>query len=452
MATVRSCSARSSSARASFFSRASRRVVDLGGLQFLAQVEQFSLQRLRLAQAPGGGVQLVGELHHRALQLRALLLLVRHLQRVARDPVRGLGALQSRGDRRLRGAQIRQRPLGNALFFAAIAQLLFLPVEVQQPLAARALRCASLLELFARALLLGLRAARLGEPRGGLRRLPPELLPRPAVVLAHELEQLAEPIDLFAVRGQVGVQLPERGALFLVLRDRTLVLAGRTTGGGQQQRTLALDPRQYLVTRAARHLAQTAPQRRLQVLAGEGHRLLQLVPRALLDPQQARNPPVLGPAGAAAGELEAEQPGEPFLGLLAAERAAADLQIAALLAQEALDQPPALAAPVELERDARRRRGIAPRLQVLDAGGLVTLEERRADRAHQRALARLVGTGEQVDAIGEVFDAHRLAELAELLDADAAQFHQRTSPAARSPSSPARITSASRASASAASA
>jgi hypothetical protein len=56
--------------------------------------------------------------------------------------------------------------------------------------------------------------------------------------------------------------------------------------------------------------------------------------RALLDPQQPRDAPVLGLAGALAGEREAEQLGQVVLGVGAGQALRAGLQVAALLVQE----------------------------------------------------------------------------------------------------------------------
>ena len=180
--------------------------------------------------------------------------------------------------------------------------------------------------------------------------------------------------------------------------------------------------------------------------AGVLDRLVDLVPGALLDPQQPGNAPVLRPAGPAPGKLEAEQIGELVLRLLAAERDAVDADVAALALEEALDQLPALALPLELQLDRRRGGRIAPGLQVLHAGRLVTLEERRADRAHQGALARLVGSGEQVDAGVEVADLDWLAEAAQLFDLQAQQPHAVSPWPCVSSSSAARMAMASRAS------
>src|SRR5690606_28138257 len=119
------------------------------------------------------------------------------------------------------------------------------------------------------------------------------------------------------------------------------------------------------------------------------------------------------------------------------------------LFQKPLVQHPTLALPLEFQRDGWRSGRIPPGLQIFSRRGFEALKERGADGPHQRALARLVGTGEQIDARVQRADFHRLAKPPDLLHPQPQEPHW-DSPA--SLKRPARITSASRAVSAAASA
>src|SRR5690606_26397497 len=150
-------------------------------------------------------------------------------------------------------------------------------------------------------------------------------------------------------------------------------------------------------------------------------------------------------AGAAPGELEAQQLRQPFLGVVAGKGLAAHLQVAAGFLQEALGQAPLLTLPVEFQGDFRGRAGVAPGLQVIDTARFVALEKGGADGLYQSALAGFVGAGEQGDAVVEGIDLHGLAELAQLFDAKALELHGATSPPRASSKCRVRMASASRA-------
>ena len=164
---------------------------------------------------------------------------------------------------------------------------------------------------------------------------------------------------------------------------------------------------------------------------------------ALGDPQQARNAPVLGLADALAGVLEAQQIGQFVLGVGAVETLAAPLQLATLLVQKALGEAAMAVAKVEFQFDAGRSTGVAPGPQFIHAAGAVALEEGRADRRDDGAFAGFVGPDEQVEAGLQRVDFEGLAELLELLDAEAGELHRAT--LRRSSSRPASRASASRA-------
>jgi hypothetical protein len=166
------------------------------------------------------------------------------------------------------------------------------------------------------------------------------------------------------------------------------------------------------------------------VVGGVAHGVVNVLRRTLLDPQQAGDAAVLGAAGAAVCKSEAEQLGQEVLGLGAFEPPAAGLQLAALLLQKALAQAAGLIAEGEIELDGGRGGAVAPGPQVVHRGRAVALEEGRADGAHQRALAGLVGAGEEVEPGLQVGQLEGLAELAQLAHLQPRQPHVRPSSAA----------------------
>src|SRR5690606_321943 len=223
------------------------------------------------------------------------------------------------------------------------------------------------------------------------------------------------------------------------------VLARGPTGAGEQHTPLRLQAGNQVVAGAAGHFAKGGAQRGLEVTSGVPDCLLHLLARALFDPQQTGNAPVLRLAGAAPGELKTQQLRQLVLGLLAGKGPAAHLQVAALLLEKALCQIPALPLPEEFHRHLGGGGGVAPGLEVVHTAGLVAFKESRADRPHQGALSGFVGPGKQVDAVVKAIDHQRLAELAELFDANVLNLHGADPGPWASLSSWVRITRASRA-------
>src|SRR5690606_11307884 len=115
------------------------------------------------------------------------------------------------------------------------------------------------------------------------------------------------------------------------------------------------------------------------------------------------------------------------------------------LLEKALCQIPALPLPEEFHRHLGGGGGVAPGLEVVHTAGLVAFKESRADRPHQGALSGFVGPGKQVDAVVKAIDHQRLAELAELFDANVLNLHGADPGPWASLSSWVRITRASRA-------
>jgi hypothetical protein len=226
--------------------------------------------------------------------------------------------------------------------------------------------------------------------------------------------QCAALVDLGAVVLGLALQRVAVGLCALGLVQRLLQRAARLAGAGEQLATRFAHQGQHLVAGTGRHLAQRGIERALQMagrmLDGRAQRLC----RALLDPQQAGDAPVLLAAGALGGKLEAQPLGQKVLGLLAFEPPAAGLQLAALLAQEALAQPVRHAVEHEVQLDGRRGGAVAVGAQVVDAGRAVTLEEGGADGAHQGALAAFVGAGDQVQPRLQLGQLEGRAELPQL--------------------------------------
>ena len=269
------------------------------------------------------------------------------------------------------------------------------------------------------------------------------------LVLQVRVAQAPQLVDLVAVAVH---RLLQRGHALLQRRavvEGLLVRGARLAGAGEQLVLQRLHLRRDVVAAAGRHGAQRGVERTAQVVAGVDHGVAHGVARALLDPQQARDAPVLLLARALAGELEAQHLGQEVLGLDAFQRAVAHQQLAALLVQETLAQPVGGAAGLEVDLHQRRGGAVAIGPQVVDAGGAVALEERGADGAHQRALAGLVGAAEDVQAGLQVGQLEGGAELPQLGHAQALQLHAasvRRARAASRPVSSARASCARRAS------
>ena len=159
------------------------------------------------------------------------------------------------------------------------------------------------------------------------------------------------------------------------------------------------------------------------MIGGVSHRVFDVLAGPLLDPQQAGDAPMLRGAGALAGVLKTEQFGQMVFCRRAIQALSADLQLTALLVQEAFGQAIWRAFDVELQLDRGRCRRVAPGPQVIDADGAVPLEESRAHGGDDGALARFVGAGKQVNADVEVRDLDGLAKLFELFKPNACELH-----------------------------
>ncbi len=223
--------------------------------------------------------------------------------------------------------------------------------------------------------------------------------------------------------------------------------AGAAAGGGEQLVAGGFDLREDGVAAAAGDFAEGVVERLaehpVEVAGGVADRLGDGLGGALGDPQQAGDAPVLALAAAFLGELEAEEFGQLVLGVGAVEVAGAQLQIAAGATKEALGEPAGLAVEGEIQLDGGGGAAVAPGLQVFDAFRAVALEEGGADGGDEGALARFVGAGEHVEAGLEAGDLQRLAELTELLDAQAGEFHRAAlRSSARKPASRARASRA----------
>ena len=159
------------------------------------------------------------------------------------------------------------------------------------------------------------------------------------------------------------------------------------TSAGQQFCPLLLHRLDHFISAAAGHFPYQAVEGRLQVIAGMTGGLFNVLPGALLYPQQTGNAPMLFLAGTFFGELETQQVSQFFLRSLAIPSLRPHPQITAFAFQKLLGQLPALAAMIENQLNQRRRTGIAPGHQVLHGPGTVTLEKGRANGPNQCALA-----------------------------------------------------------------
>jgi len=313
--------------------------------------------------------------------------------------------------------------LGQRLLAAGQVMLLLVPVlqlGQQQFALAGQLRqtllvCLQLLRAGLQGLLLLLRGLQLGAH--GL----PGLGGLVGLVLGA---QQAELVHLLAVGQDLRIELAQAGLVIVAPGLRVQQGAARLAGAGQQLRALQAQLVQQGIAAGGGQRAgggtALALQRVVQVLARVAH--VQLLARPLLHPQQARDAPVLGLAGPLAGEGKAEALGQVVFSVHPVQRARANLQAAALLVQKALDELMSLAAQQEVQLDGGGGAGVAPGLQIVHRGGAVALEEGGPDGPHQGALASLIGAGQDVETGGEIRQLEGLAELAQLLDAQAGEL------------------------------
>ncbi len=248
-----------------------------------------------------------------------------------------------------------------------------------------------------------------------------------AFVARVRLPKLGQPVDPALVGRNVARQClgPHRQVLH-PLHGRGVFAPRLAALGGEQLVACGFHRAQQRVARGGRQLAQGIAQHLAQVLGRVAHGLGEFVRGALPDPQQPWNAHVLGGTGPLARKAETQQLREMVFGRGTVQRGLAfDVQLAAPLAQEGLEQAVAASTEVELQLDGGRGSGVAPGPQVFHAARAVALEKGGAHGLGHRALAGLVGRSEQVQPVGEVFEHQRRHEALEVFQAQATQLHGR---------------------------
>jgi hypothetical protein len=122
-------------------------------------------------------------------------------------------------------------------------------------------------------------------------------------------------------------------------------------------------------------------------------------------------------------KLVSQQFGQFFFCVLTAERMAVHHQVTAFSLQEALGELPFLLVVFETQINGWRGGGITPGAQIFHGFGPVALEEGGANGTHKGALAGLIGAVDEVDPWLKVIQNKRLAELSELFNSQALEFH-----------------------------
>ncbi|CFD97042.1 Uncharacterised protein [Bordetella pertussis] len=272
----------------------------------------------------------------------------------------------------------------------------------------------------------------LARLRGPLGHCLPGLFALGSLILGAQPRQPVDVVVDLALGGGQRLALlagPRPGFLGFLVGPLGLAAARIQQGGALGRHAL-----EQAIAVGGGQLARHLGQRRAHVHAGMPGRREQGLSFALLDPQQARHSCVLGPAQAAARELVAQQPRQQVLGFLAfmALRAAVDQQLAARAVQELLAQRIRVAVVREIHRHRGPRVRHVPGRQVGQrlVGG-VAFQERGAQGRDEGALARLVGTHDDVQAAIQVFQRDWLAEFAKRLQGDAAQLHEAPSASSR---------------------
>ena len=274
------------------------------------------------------------------------------------------------------------------------------------------------------------------EPGARLGRARLEILPGLASLGARMFgAQRRQPVD---VGVELGLGLGALIALGLGGGERVLGVLVDALGAAvaRIQQAGALGGHAFVepIAVAGSQLAGQLRQGLAQMAAGVARGGLQVLAVALLDPQQARHAGQVGLALPARGQFEAQQCGQRVLGFLALQplRAVVDQQLAAGARQEMLLQLVIMAAMAERQLDAGTGAALAARRQVGHGAGAVAFQERGADGRGHGALAGLVGTHEQVQAILQAIQHQGLAELAEFFQGDARELH--CAPPAAAPS------------------
>ena len=415
-----------------------QRGIAFGALQ-LQQAIEFGLadgrRRGGLGTQPGqvlvgalGALQIIGMARRVGLGALQLLLQAEPVSLQSHPPMR----LARRGRTLLRGlglfASGRCGGFGRLLRLPGAIERLrarqglgLLPFEALQFLQQQPLRIIQAVQLLLVGLQQLLALVQRLQALFGLGQLLAELLPglRRFVILMLAA-QGRKLIDLLPIGVDLRIERRQFRLQCLDPRRHLGIIAARLAGASQQLTSLRTQLFEQLVAAAGGQRAgrgiDLAAQRIVQVLARMAH--VELLRRALLDPQQPRNTPVLRLARALGGKCETEQLRQMVLGVAAVQRARADLQQTALLAEKALDQPMRLAVEFEVELDLRRGpAALTPWAQIVDGSRPIALEERGANRPHQRALARLVRAGDDVQAGFEISQFQRAAKTPQLLDA-----------------------------------
>ena len=207
--------------------------------------------------------------------------------------------------------------------------------------------------------------------------------------------------------------------LFIQLFVVTLGLAGSR----QQHLALAFYFLDDCIAAGAGHLANQGIEGGFQVIARVFNSLLDILPRALLYPQQARNTPMLRFAGTPLGILVTQQLRQLFLRIVFAPGLIADRQVTAGAFQETFNQAPL--GPLMLEGQFNGGSGcrVAPGAKVVHRLGSVTFKERRPDGTHQGTFAGFIGPVDQVQARLKMLKGKGWAKLAQLFHFQALQFH-----------------------------
>ena len=232
-------------------------------------------------------------------------------------------------------------------------------------------------------------------------------------------EAIHLPLILFNPQLQVVDLLLQIFPLFIQFFVVTLGLAG----GRQQHVALAFYFLDDCIAAGAGHLAYQGIEGGFQVIAGVFNGLFDILTGALLYPKQARNTPMLRLAGTPLGVLVAQQFRQLFFCIVFTPGFITDRQVTAGAFQKTFDQAPLGPLMLEGQFNGGSCRRITPRAQVVYRLGPVTLEKRRPDGPHQGTFAGFVGAVNQVQARLEIIQDKGLAELAQLFNFQALEFH-----------------------------
>ncbi len=182
------------------------------------------------------------------------------------------------------------------------------------------------------------------------------------------LGQFAKPVDLLLVFMHPLLQLFNFKFRLSAVFFQFQVIAPGLAGTGQQGVPLAANRLDQVVAPGAGHFSDHGIKGGLQMVPGMLDSLLNVLPGALLHPQQSRYAPVFGFAGTALRVLVAQQLGQFFFRVVFAVGVGADFQVTAFALQEALGEMPGAALVLEIQFNGGRRRGIAPGAKVVNGG------------------------------------------------------------------------------------